>query len=118
MTAAKNDIVIEKGTDFIDVWELFDDEAMTTPTDLTGYTARMQVRENQDSTGILLDLTTANSKIVLGGALGTITFAITDTETGAIAVNKGVYDFELLDAGGLVDRLVYGDVTFSDEVTR
>lgn len=117
MVAAIHDFEIEKGTDFNEVWELFDDEAMSVVTDLTSYTARMKVKASIDSSATILDLTTENSKIVLGGVLGTITFAISNTETAAIAVEAGIYDFELIDASSKVERLLRGDITFSKEVT-
>jgi hypothetical protein len=40
---------------------------------LTGYTARMQVRSTLESAEALIELTTANGRIALGGSAGTIT---------------------------------------------
>lgn len=85
--------------------------------DLTGFTARMQIRKKIDG-DLLADMTTANSKIALGGAAGTITLSLTASETAAINSSKGVYDLELVSGGGIVTRLVQGDVTFSKEVTK
>lgn len=117
MVAARHDFEIEKGTDFNEVWTLFDDEAMTTLTNLTGFTARMKAKESIDATTTILDLTTENGKLTLGDAAGTITFAIPNAETSAIAVEDGIYDFELIDASADVERLLFGDITFSKEVT-
>jgi hypothetical protein len=85
---------------------------------LTGYTARMQARSSVTSATIVLDLTTANSKITLGGAAGTIQLNLTATETSAITKTSLAYDLELVSAGGEVTRLVEGQIVLTPEVTR
>ena len=90
-----------------------------TAINLTGYTARLNVRETYASTSAVLTLTTENSGIVLGGAAGTITLAATATVTAALtAPFSGVYDLELVSGGGVVTRLLEGSATISPEVTR
>lgn len=84
---------------------------------LTGYTARMMIREAIDSTSAFVTLTTENGGIALGGAAGTITLAISATATAAITQSQGVYDLELV-SGSTVTRLLEGAVTISKEVTR
>jgi len=91
--------------------------ASYTPVDLTGYTARMQIRERLEDSTTIAELTTENSKIVLGGVAGTIQLLLTDTETSAITTN-GVYDLELISGGGVVTRLMQGKTILSKEVTR
>jgi len=93
-------------------------DADTNPVNLTGYTARMQIRPTLASETILADLTTVNSKITLGGALGTIDLLLTATETAALEGTTAVYDLELQDASGFVTRLVEGSVELRPEVTR
>jgi hypothetical protein len=66
----------------------------------------------------VLELTTANSKITLGGAAGTITLNLTATETAAITQQSLAYDLELVSAGGEVTRLVEGQIVLTPEVTR
>ena len=89
-----------------------------TPVDLTGCTARMQVRSEVASPDALLELTTVNGGIVLGGALGTIDLYVSDEDTGAIAWDGGVWDLEIVHPGGEVTRLAQGSVSVSPEVTR
>ena len=90
------------------------------PMDFTGCKARMQVRAEIDSTSVLLELTTENGGIVLGAAPGTIDLYIKATDTAVIAWESGVFDLEIQYAAGPdeVDRLIYGTVTVSREVTR
>ena len=84
---------------------------------LSGYSARMQVRQTVPSTSTILDLTTANGGLILGGAAGTIDVAITATASEAVAAGQYVYDLELVN-GTTVERLVMGTFTCRGEVTR
>ena len=47
--------------------------ASNQPINLTGYTARMQVRESVESPIVLLNLSTENDGIAIDGAGGTLT---------------------------------------------
>ncbi len=85
---------------------------------LTGFTARAQIRPTSASATTTLSLTTENSRIALGGTAGTITLVISATDTAAIAAGRYVYDLELVSAGGIVTRLLQGIVTVSANVTR
>lgn len=90
------------------------------PMDFTGCKARMQVRAEIDSTAVLLELTTENGGIVLGAEPGAIDLYIKATDTAVITWESGVFDLEIQYAAGPdeVDRLIYGTVTVSREVTR
>lgn len=92
--------------------------AFNTPIDLTGYTARMQIRSDVDSDTVLVSLTTENGGITLGGTDGTVTLLISATATAALTWDEGVYDLELVSSGGVATRLVSGRIAVSDEVTR
>ena len=89
-----------------------------TAINLTGYSARMQVRETYSSASTIVSLTNG-SGITLGGAAGTIAILISATTTAALtAPFSGVYDLELVSAGGVVTRLLQGAATVTPEVTR
>lgn len=88
------------------------------PVDLTGCTARMQARERVSSATVLLELTTENGGILLGGTAGTITFFMDDVATAALSWSAGVYDLEIVLANGDVRRLLAGAVVVLPEVTR
>lgn len=85
--------------------------------DLTGYTARMQARIQVDSASTVLDLTTENGGIVLGGAAGTINLLVDAVTTAALTAGQYVYDLELVN-GAVVERLVMGTLLVRPEVTR
>lgn len=87
--------------------------------DLTGFTARLQMRETVESSTPFLTLTTENGGITLGDTAGTITLQATADATSAIVATSGVYDLELVAGNGItVTRLIEGLVFISPEVTR
>lgn len=88
------------------------------PVDLTGCTARMHIRENVNAPNVLMELTTENGGIELGGALGTIRTRMSATATSALSWRSAVYDLEIVFVDGSVRRLLAGGVTVSPEVTR
>lgn len=86
--------------------------------DLTGYTGRAQIRATRESTATLVDLTTANTGIVIDAANGAVGMRITAAATAALDFSCAVYDLELIDGSGAVTRLMYGDVKLFKETTR
>lgn len=88
------------------------------PVNLTGYTARMQIRRSKTASTTVASLTTENSRIALGGTSGTITFSMSATDTALLEPSQYVYDLEVESAGGVVTRLLEGLVVVSGEVTR
>ena len=114
--AGKLNLVIEQGTTFNPVLTYAD--AAGTAIDLTGYTARMQIRLKRTSTAFLHELTTEGVGITLGGVAGTIALLISATDTTAFTFTTAVYDLELITAGGIVTRLLQGSVTLSTEATK
>ena len=91
-----------------------------TPTDLTGYTARMQIRETKDASATIVSLTSAGGGISLGGAAGTVTPIISAADTALLDFTTAYYDIELLPAGVAANafRFLEGRVKLSKEVTR
>lgn len=88
------------------------------PVDLTGCSARMQVRSTVDSPVVLLALSTDDGRIVLGGPAGTVQLLLSATETAALAWRQAVYDIEIEWPDGTVRRLAQGAIVVSPEVTR
>lgn len=86
--------------------------------DLTGCTARLQVRQKVTSPVVLLELTTENSGIQLGGVDGRITLSLSAAQSAAIAWKTGVYDLEIVFGNGDVRRLLAGSAVVLPEITR
>lgn len=116
MPAAINDIIIEQGAT-LQLRFVYED-ATETPINLTGYTARMQVRRKYASTDTLLNFTTENGGIVITPLTGTINVVGAATLTKDLPAKPCVYDLELVSPAGIVYRLVQGSVTVTPEVTR
>jgi hypothetical protein len=87
-----------------------------TAVNLTNYTAAMQVRENPQSTAVVLNLSTG-SGITLGGTAGTIAVNVPANTMGSVVAGNYVYDLEL-DSGSEVTRLIQGLFAIQAEVTR
>lgn len=84
---------------------------------LTGYTARMQLRRKVNSETIEKSLTTENGGILITAPLtGVITMFMSATDTAFLS-GVYVYDLELVSAG-IVKRLLQGTITLDLEVTR
>ena len=87
-----------------------------TPMDLTGYTARLAVKDKIGGT-VLLSLTTENNGIVIDNAKKTITLTVEATATDDFTWTRGVYDLEMVSPTGVVTALISGRVSISKEVT-
>jgi hypothetical protein len=87
------------------------------PVDLTGYTARMQIREKVTSETVLETLTTSNGKILINNTSKTISMILSAATTEAYTWKTGVYSLEM-EKDGVVVPLLYGNVTLEREVTR
>lgn len=117
MAAFKLNLKVDQGATFskVVVWKT---GTPAVAVDLTGCSARMQVRGKLTDPAVLLELTTTNGGIALGGTTGTVTINISASQTAAISWVAAVYDLELVFAGGTVRRLLAGSVAVSPEVTR
>lgn len=136
MPAANLDLIIQQG----ETWgrTLTWKNLAGTPYDLSGYTARMQIRLTADSASPIIELNTSpiagQGSITLGGALGTIALLLSSALTAAMsftgaskgsvqegtdtAVGQlGVYDLDLTN-GSVVTTLARGQICFVKEVTR
>jgi hypothetical protein len=88
-----------------------------TPVDLTGYTARMQIRGSLDSSTVIQELTTTNGGVILDNTLKTITILLTPTQTTALTFNTAVYSLELV-TNTDVYTFCSGTLTLVKEITR
>jgi hypothetical protein len=84
---------------------------------VTGYTAKMQVREAADASSVIIELSTTNSRISVNGAAGQFTLTLTSTETAALTAGDYVYDMNITSAGGVVTKLLQGSFVVLDSVT-
>ena len=112
MAAGKHNFTLEQGSTFdreITVQE--NSQALN----LTGSSARMQMRSTHDSSSIALTFTAA---IASPASNGKINLGATATATAAVEEGIYVYDLEIESSAGNVTRILEGQVTVTPEVTR
>jgi hypothetical protein len=113
MLAGYYNFTIESGATFTKTltWKIDD-----VPVNLYGYTARLKAAMTPKA-NYLMELTTENGGITLGGEAGTITLSISASGTDKLRTGKYVYDLELV-SQSTVTRLVQGEITVSANVTK
>lgn len=115
MAAGTSRIVIEQGAVYDAVFTY--EDASGRPIDLTGWSAKMQFRRFVGGT-LLLEASTANGRITLGGPAGTVIVHIPASVTSGVALS-GVYDLDLIPPAGAdgTIRLLSGPMRLSPAVT-
>jgi hypothetical protein len=106
---------IQQGATWTLSFEWLDDAGV--PIDLTGCTARMQLRAVVGS-AVLLELSTTNGRLTLTGALGVIRLQVDAATTATLDRESGVYDLRITYPTGQVDVAIYGQFTLQLAVTK
>jgi hypothetical protein len=123
MIAGIYNLFIEQGATFTRLIEIEypdpDDVTIMLPYDLSGFSASMQIRRTIDSPTAQILLTSSNGRIEMqpGGTENALRLALTPQETSTLT-SDGVYDLEIRDGSGNIQRILRGSVTLSLEVTR
>jgi len=123
MIAGVYNLFIEQGATFARLIEIeYPDPVDPTiflPYDLSGFSASMQIRRTIDSTSPQITLTSNNGRIEMqpSGVENALRLYL-DPEDTSIIETDGVYDIEIQDGGGDIQRILRGTVTLSREVTR
>lgn len=115
MPAAHHDIIIDQGETFSKVLTWKAGSPSLSPVDLTGFTGKMQVRTLAGN--LVVELSTANSRISLGGTAGTITLTIASADTSTLLVGTHSYDLFVTSSGGVSTRLLFGSAKVRERVT-
>lgn len=93
-----------------------------TPINLSGYSARMQIRTLPTSLATLIDAQSTgiapNPRIVLGGGAGTAQVILPPATTMLLSQPSAFYDLELTPPSGDTEKWLRGPVTIVLEVTR
>lgn len=115
MAAGSYNIVCDQGATFS--LALTYKDGNNDPINLTGCTARMQVRQRFDSGSTILSLTNT-SGLALGTTNGRIVITISATATAALEPGDFIYDLEIQSADTAVTRIIQGKFKTRPEVTR
>ena len=112
--SAKYNLVCDQATTFNFQFSINNNNVLL---NLTGYTGVMTVRPFVGATTTTVVASTANGRMVLGGALGTVTVTIDATTTGAIGSGRYAYDL-VLTTGVTVTRYLEGKFIVTGAVTQ
>lgn len=116
MTAALLNLELDKGSTWKHTFKLNQGKS-SVPMDLTGYTAKMQIRKSATSPTVLFELSTLNGRLIIEHP-GVLKILVTDEDTGDMTFNSAVYDLEITSADGETTRIVQGTITATQQVTR
>jgi len=123
MLSGVYNITCEQGATFVRLIELEYPDPLEPDVyldfDLSGFTARLQVRRTIESSTFFVELTSENGGIEMqpGGILNAMRVYMDDELTSTIP-SDGVYDLEIESAAGEVSRVIRGTFTLLPQVTR
>lgn len=114
--AAKYDMQITKGAKFVRTFVI---QKNGVDLDMTGYSARLQVRVTVNDPTALLTLTVGDGLTITAGPPGKITITLTNAQTAALAWTTGVYDIRIVEPDGdVLEPPFGGTITVVPMVTQ
>jgi hypothetical protein len=93
------------------------EDATGNPINLTGATAKMQVRDSKGGQKLAFTLTSPSGGITITPLLGKLTIKMTPTQTSKLFYPKSEYDLMLTDSSLNKTKLLEGFLTLSRSVT-
>lgn len=114
MSLRTDDLVIPQGATWEIHWPVLNLDG--TPTDLTTWGVRAQVRANVNAVTVLYEWNSAAANVSL--LTGEVVLSVPASDSSAWVWTDGVYDVELFQSDGTVIRLTQGQIKVNKEVTR
>ena len=112
MSAARYNLVIDQGSDFAISFTVKEDGSVK---NLTGYSARAQMRTSRNATSIAATFTCT----IATPTSGTVVMSLANGASSSLTAGTYVYDLEVFTANNAsVTRLIQGSVDLTQEVTR
>lgn len=113
--AGQKNFEVDQNATFSFIVEYKDNDGM--PIDLTGSTAKMQVRDTKGGSKLAFSLTSPSGGITITPLLGKLTIKMTPTQTNKLFYPKSSYDIMLTDSNANKIKLLEGFMTLSRSVT-
>jgi hypothetical protein len=113
--AGQKNFEVDQNATFTFIVEYKDNNNL--PIDLTGATAKMQVRDTKGGTKLAFSLTSPSGGIVIDPTNGKLTIKITPTQTNKMFYPKSSYDIMITDSNSNKIKLLEGYMTLSRSVT-
>jgi hypothetical protein len=113
--AGQKNFEVDQNATFSFIVEYKDNNGL--PIDLTGSTAKMQVRDTKGGSKLAFTLTSPSGGIVITPLLGQLTIKMTPTQTNKLFYPKSSYDIMVTDSNGNKIKMLEGFLTLSRSVT-
>jgi hypothetical protein len=113
--AGQKNFEVDQNATFSFIVEYKDNNGL--PIDLTGATAKMQVRDQKGGTKLAFSLTSPSGGIVIDPTNGKLTIKMTPTQTNKLFYPKSSYDVMITDSNTNKIKLLEGYMTLSRSVT-
>lgn len=107
---ARYNMTIWKGATFREAFQVRQGGVDSSPEDLTGATAILEVRAQPNVGSPLYTLSNTNGRIILGDTNGVVSLFIGATDTAAITWTSGVYDLTILTGAGDTLAVLWGSI--------
>jgi hypothetical protein len=113
--AGQKNFEVDQNATFSFIVEYKDNNGL--PINLTGATAKMQVRDTKGGSKLAFSLTSPSGGIVIDPTNGKLTIKITPTQTNKLFYPKSSYDIMITDSNANKIKLLEGFMTLSRSVT-
>jgi hypothetical protein len=113
--AGQKNFEVDQNATFSFVIEYKDDNGDA--IDLTGASAKMQVRDTKGGAKLAVTLTSPSGGIVIDPVNGKLTIKMTPTQTNKLFYPKSSYDLMVVDSNGNKIKLLEGFMTLNRSVT-
>ena len=113
--AGQKNFEVDQNATFSFIVEYKDNNGL--PIDLTGSTAKMQVRDTKGGSKLAFSLTSPAGGITITPLLGKLTIKMTPTQTNKLFYPKSSYDIMVTDSNSNKIKIIEGFLTLSRSVT-
>jgi hypothetical protein len=113
--AGQKNFEVDQNTTFTFIVEYRDNAG--SPINLTGVSAKMQVRDTKGGSKLAFTLTSPSGGITIDAPNGKLTIRMTPTQTNKLFYPKSSYDLMLTDSNLVKTKLIEGFLTLSRSVT-
>jgi hypothetical protein len=113
--AGQKNFEVDQNTTFSFIVEYKDNNGL--PIDLTGASAKLQVRDTKGGSKLAFTLTSPLGGITITPLLGKLTIKMTPTQTSKLFYPKSSYDIMITDSNTNKIKLLEGFITLSRSVT-
>jgi hypothetical protein len=113
--AGQKNFEVDQNATFSFILEYKDDN--DNAIDLTGASAKMQIRDTKGGSKLAATLTSPSGGITINGPTGTLNIKMTPTQTNKLFYPKSSYDVMVVDSNGNKIKLLEGFMTLNRSVT-